>query len=707
MRSYHIFRTWSLETLAIAFAIGLTASIGSVLAVYDGKPVPDWGANLNLNALLALLSTILRAILVIIVAQIISQRKWDWFGVQRARPLADLQQFDDGSRGAYGALLLIPTVFLKDFITLAGALVLLVSFLVGPFVQQASGATPCSFPSSTLNASLPFAHQVPRIGGYSTPYAYTEPAPDLVAAIISSVVSPNGIENKISISCATGNCTFNERASETSQDIAFDEANYTTHSTVGMCSMCTDVASLVMSTIVMKTIGQISYFTEYTLPNGLYLSSSEDVIMEPSPNLTWMGSLMTHSVREASRWAYVNVTLLNVGTDPPTASACSLYPCQRTYKSIVEDNQLYEQETQSTVMRIELDEANGGHLLAMKESNSLSNTQLNYTSIKSPCRLGGRDFHPGDSFPDSITTTNLQLYNLSYGGYPSERVTWPEQCIYRQPAAFVQAISIVMNRDIFDGQCERYKIFDCTKNHDEHKGRGSDLDRIGVNAVLRPLVEHNGSSSHANITKYFDAVANAMTNRFRFQYGSATERNFSAGADVPPLDLVYGTVWESKVCVEMRVKWLILPIFLTFITSILSMWTIFTNWKRRHTIPVWKESILPLLFYGQNIIPKHDKDLAMQQSSKHADEDQAERFMEAGAMAAASRHIMVNFQWLGSEGAETDEQNEPNESDKTDRPDEPDDQGESATVSLLEEDGIPLRRRDSRASWVSSIVHEH
>jgi hypothetical protein len=701
MPSYHIFRTWSLETLAIAFAIGLIASIGSVLAVYDGKPVPDWGANLNLNALLALLSTILRAILVIIVAQIISQRKWDWFGVQRARPLADLQQFDDGSRGAYGALLLIPTVFLKDFVTLAAAFVLLVSFLVGPLVQQASGTTPCSFPSSTLNASLPFAHWVPRIGGYFLSIVAPAPTPDIVATILSSVVSPNGIENKISTSCATGNCTFNELAPGTSQDIAFNQANHTTHSTVGVCSMCTDVASLVTSTTVTDPID----YTVHSLPSGLNLSySSRVAIMEPSSDLTWMGNFLTDSVREASRWAYVNATLLNIGFDSATASVCSLYPCQRTYNSIVKDNQLYEQETQSKFMRIQLAEAHPSDLDYLNQANGLFNGQYEYTSLKSPCRVEGHTFHTGDSFPDTTATTNLQLFDFSHEEYTSQNVTWPEQCIYRQPAGFVKAISVVMNDDIFNGYCDQYKLLTCSKNDNGYSN--SYLGSIGVTAVLRPLAEQEGGSTHANITKYFDAVANAMTNRFRFQYGSATARNTSVGAHDPPLDLVYGKVWESKVCVEMRVKWLLLPICLTFITSVLSIWTIVTNWRNRHTIPVWKESILPLLFYGQNIRSKNDKTLAVQQFGKHADEDEAERFMEAGAMAAASRHIMVNFQWLGSEGAETDEQNEPNESDKTDRPDEPDDQGESATVSLLEENSIPLRRRDSRASWVSSVGHE-
>ena len=304
MESCYIFRTWAGETLTIACAIGLVVSIAGILAVYDGKPVPDWGGDLNLNALIALLSTVLRALLVVTVAQIISQRKWDWFSVTSARPLSDIQRFDYGSRGAYGALLLIPTVFLKDFVTLAAAVVLLLSFLVGPFAQQANGAAPCSFPSATLNASLPFAHTVPGSGGYIpfTGGSDGGPTTDLVAAILSSVVSPYGIENKIRTSCPTGNCTFSNLGPRPELEKAFFDSNQSMHSTVGVCNICTNVASLVTSKIEST---EWSNDTVHSLPSGLNRSVGaghfEVSTMKPTPNLTWMGSLLTDSIQMGLR----------------------------------------------------------------------------------------------------------------------------------------------------------------------------------------------------------------------------------------------------------------------------------------------------------------------------------------------------------------------------------------------------------------------
>jgi hypothetical protein len=79
------------------------------------------GAHILAPALLALLSTTLRAILVAIVSQVISQRKWLWYGKETLRPLSDLQKFDSGIRGSLGAMLLLSTVFWKDMVTLAAA----------------------------------------------------------------------------------------------------------------------------------------------------------------------------------------------------------------------------------------------------------------------------------------------------------------------------------------------------------------------------------------------------------------------------------------------------------------------------------------------------------------------------------------------------------------------------------------------------------
>ncbi|KAK7938009.1 uncharacterized protein PG986_014877 [Apiospora aurea] len=158
MQRFHVFRTWKVEILSVLLAFGLITSIAALLTLNNDKPVPDWGNHINFNALLAVISTGLRATLVITVSGIISQRKWEWYGEEHPRPLSDLQQFDTGSRGIFGALLLLPTIMRKDAVALSAIIVLLASFLIGPFVQQASHTKECLFALPGPNASLPSAH---------------------------------------------------------------------------------------------------------------------------------------------------------------------------------------------------------------------------------------------------------------------------------------------------------------------------------------------------------------------------------------------------------------------------------------------------------------------------------------------------------------------------------------------------------------------
>jgi Protein of unknown function (DUF3176) len=52
---------------------------------------------LTINTLISVYIVILKAALLLVAAEGLSQLKWTWFGV--SRPLMDLVSFDDASRG--------------------------------------------------------------------------------------------------------------------------------------------------------------------------------------------------------------------------------------------------------------------------------------------------------------------------------------------------------------------------------------------------------------------------------------------------------------------------------------------------------------------------------------------------------------------------------------------------------------------------------
>jgi hypothetical protein len=218
--------------------------------------------------------------------------------------------------------------------------------------------------------------------------------------------------------------------------------------------------------------------------------------------------------------------------------------------------------------------------------------------------------HPGG--------TKLALYDFTDQGsslsnqYTPQNITAPEQCIYRHDPFLALAISQILRESVFNGRCWMYgeglTATSCQKDYlDGGNTESNDqLSNIGMNTVIRTLY-NDGNADFLNITQWFEDFAVAMTNRFRTNYMSAsfTGNNGTALTTVTQ-DLgfskeIQGLTWQTTECVAMYWEWLLLPFILISLTTFLSIWTIATNWQHRHSRPVWKESILPLIIYGYKI----------------------------------------------------------------------------------------------------------
>lgn len=97
--------SWTLEILSCLTSIVFFIAIIVVLWYYDGRPMPDWPYGITLNALVSVLSTVMKASMAFIVAEGLAQLKWSWF--RGGNKLSDLPLLDAGSRGAMGSLLVL------------------------------------------------------------------------------------------------------------------------------------------------------------------------------------------------------------------------------------------------------------------------------------------------------------------------------------------------------------------------------------------------------------------------------------------------------------------------------------------------------------------------------------------------------------------------------------------------------------------------
>lgn len=97
--------SWALEVVSSVVAVAALVAIIAVLYAYDGKPMPDWPYGITLNALVSLLSTVMKAAMAFPITEALSQLKWSWFN--RGNKLSDLSALDAASRGAIGAFMVL------------------------------------------------------------------------------------------------------------------------------------------------------------------------------------------------------------------------------------------------------------------------------------------------------------------------------------------------------------------------------------------------------------------------------------------------------------------------------------------------------------------------------------------------------------------------------------------------------------------------
>lgn len=97
---------WTWECIALSLAIASFISIIIILRVYEDRLLSTWGAPLTINAVVSILTTLLKGTLALPVAEGISQLKWMWFS-KRDQNLADMELYDSASRGPWGSFLLL------------------------------------------------------------------------------------------------------------------------------------------------------------------------------------------------------------------------------------------------------------------------------------------------------------------------------------------------------------------------------------------------------------------------------------------------------------------------------------------------------------------------------------------------------------------------------------------------------------------------
>lgn len=616
-RGSSLLKFWTWEIISLFLTIGLIVAIVAILSHFEGRPLPDWPFGINLSTLVALLSTILRTLMLVTVAEALGQLKWTWFShdpttaassslsstsssPQRPpRPLHDFHIFDRASRGILGSMRLLQTVKHHNILATLGCLVTILSLAIGPFTQQALKNVSCQRAVSSQNSSVAVAHFMGVSdafqGSFSRgPGQYALPN-DMKGAMISGLINPTGNDSSVSATCQTGNCTFQADAGDSN----------ITYSSIGMCSKCIDTTSLAFAngTVWNQSI-------DWALPNGMQIELSVTMpILDVTTkdDMSWASSLFTDDYNLHATQALANVTVLSFTREPCSndtgtvecprnitnnfrdlgtqgtwdvvASSCALYPCMKNYHGVVEEGVFTE-----TVVSTELASYNWPGGSTVQKYFPLDWTEIplaNWTALKDPCVIDGVEYSgKANNFSDVPRTATRNFTHVhSNGAYYHA----PEECVYTLSAQYVMGMYDWMAQTLFLGSCawpDDTNLVDLAEPDCSNQ------------FWLSPLW-NTRNASFGSISGAMYDFASAVTNKFR----SDGQPNWYTAYDGSHKDLAQGVVYETTVCVAVNWEWLLMPIVLAAMSTLL-LGVMIIKSLRDGEQQVWKSSVLPLLFYG-------------------------------------------------------------------------------------------------------------
>lgn len=570
---------------SLLISIGLLVAMIIILGQASNRPEQDWDLPITLSALVNTLSTVYRALLAYVAVEVINQEKWIWLWStsSQLRPLRHIQYFEAGSRGLLGALKLMPLVAKSSPTSFLALVVVVLSLAVGPFAQQSINTV--YRPTESGTASLPVSYWL--AGSPKDFYFRTLDGGDLIewslktsvrSALFSALANPSSNDSVIPVDCPTRNCEFPRWGLQ-----GDSESEYVTHASVGMCTRCHDVSSLVST-----PKGNLSS-VYYSLPNGMQLMAPDSyawLSFKSKGDLSWAESVIPVDMAAQVRWSFTNTTVLTMGPaadqdktvasmkpSVPVAVTCSLYPCLRTYSASIRDGRLLEKELHSTPLYPDVGDYNGSDVNSQLLDQTLVQPQSRITlaAIQSPCRIENTIFATENMSSATGAAPVRILDPKNSPSYPT--ILAPNDCTFRMNSSAYLLLREVYSKEFLEGNC-------------------SWNSRQGFEVGCREswwLAEfwESKTASVQSVKDRFSAIADAATNQFRL----------GVGRQANSTEKVYGVALEDIGYTVFRWQWFLLPTLLLVIDAFLLGWMLYRSIRHRNEEIPWKGNLLPLLYY--------------------------------------------------------------------------------------------------------------
>ncbi|MCJ1262181.1 hypothetical protein MMC22_002051 [Lobaria immixta] len=162
---------WTWEILALLVSFLALTMIVLILYLYQGRSLLDWPYAISINSLISIFSAVMKAALFVPVAACVSQAKWDWFHRQQGHTLADMEIYDQASRGPGGALRMLTEIRWRHFSSL-GALIIVLALAIDPMAQQIISYYPVQVSTNITSQDV----TIPQSWGFTSNSSEIQPS---------------------------------------------------------------------------------------------------------------------------------------------------------------------------------------------------------------------------------------------------------------------------------------------------------------------------------------------------------------------------------------------------------------------------------------------------------------------------------------------------------------------------------------------------
>lgn len=475
---------------------------------------------------------------------------------------------------------------------LLAAITTIVLLATGPFAQQSVKTTLCrQVLGKAEPALIPVAAKLPLsdVGTKAYVGPVILPASALNAVRAGLTTPSSGSTFNLPFVCSTGNCTF-------------PEFKGITHSSLGLCSSCEDVTPAVVELPEnCPTTGETPTYTkcEYQLspPNGpranimpanvrfnivpsaqkaVYDSGIfDDVVPFDWVNVTLLSRSLAGCTGENGRGGctpkYPHLPGLQNAKDfnfTIVAAQCSLYPCIKHYRGQIRGGELFEEVISTAKLHANYSTDTGD--------------SITLAAVADPCLVN-------DTWYDVSTMDTLIPKHGSVAVGGSSHSPAPRPCVYHMDNKWMNVMAKELNTTLAGS---------CTAVTYSKAGFLAHDTSYCENWWLSSLWGDD-KATFGNVTTIFDNLAAGVTNYMRtagLRWDVA-----DSGSYVPTRTdraFVGGTAEQTDLCIQFDWMWLLLPTGLTLITVALLVASVVRTYLNGETTPVWKSSLLPLLFHG-------------------------------------------------------------------------------------------------------------